>query len=190
MAQQIQQEVYEEITNEISIPMAGPAPVAPSSSASAARLLVSPVVFINCAAEKDEGEYSVEMRTPSNNVYFRNFTLSLFGVGEEGSTCQIPTSQLENQPRIYYHSTWVWAVVGDSLTLPCRAQGRNLVHTWYVDNIYVGNTNSNYQVLPNGDLIIRTVGMQPPTNVTCQVSTSDGTGPMDTVTTPIRIRSP
>ncbi|XP_063840025.1 uncharacterized protein LOC135088892 [Scylla paramamosain] len=188
--QQIQQEVYEEITNEVSLPLAAPAPVAPSGSSSGTRLRVSPVVFIDCAAEKDEGEYSLEMRTPSNNVYFRNFTVRLLGMREEGSTCNMQTSQLESLPRIYYHSSWVWAVAGDSLTLPCRAQGRNLMHTWYVDNTYVGNTNPNYQVLANGDLIIRTVGMHSPTNSRCQVSSSDGPGSMDAVTTTIRIRSP
>ncbi|KAG0715013.1 Glutathione S-transferase Mu 2 [Chionoecetes opilio] len=177
----IQQEVYEETTNVVGSP-----PVA-AQVTSATRLRLASVVFIDCADQEDEAEYSLEMRLPTNNVYSRNFTVRLLDMRQEGSTCNLEASQLEQLPRIYQHAPTAWATAGGSLTLPCRAQGRHLQHTWYVDNTYVGNTNPNHQVLPNGDLIIRAVGTQAPSSCRCEVSSTEAAGPMDAITTTVRL---
>lgn len=182
---QIQQEAYEETTNEVGTPLV-------AAATSGNRLRISSLVFIDCADVDDEAEYSLELRTPTYNVYFRNFTVRLIDteMGQAGSTCNFRASQLQERPRIYYYASVAWPRAGGSLTLPCRAQGRHLQHVWYVDNISVGNTNPNYQVLANGDLIIRTVGMHSPSSCRCEVSNTEVSVPRDSIITYIGDRIP
>ncbi|XP_050692043.1 uncharacterized protein LOC126983357 [Eriocheir sinensis] len=172
------QQMFEENTNEVAVSVE--AAMAPS-----ARLHVSSVVYIDCANEQDVADYTLEVTTPSNSVYMRNFTVALSGSRRrDGSTCGAAASRLESMPRIYQHAKEAWPRVGESLVLPCRAQGRRHQHTWYSGATSVTSTDLNYQKLDNGDLFIRTVGPDTPTAFVCQVS-SDAEQPQN----PDRIRT-
>ncbi|XP_071539454.1 uncharacterized protein [Panulirus ornatus] len=145
--------------------------VSPVSDSSSARLLISSTVYIDCADDQDAAEYSLEVRTPSNNVYFRNFTVFLTDMGQLARSCRFE-DHIPYLPRIYQHSSAALAEVGGALTLPCRAQGFYTLHSWHVNNTQISHTDTNHQVLANGDLVIRRVNQHGPVRYMCRVSST------------------
>ncbi|XP_071539455.1 uncharacterized protein [Panulirus ornatus] len=181
MSNELLLEAMEEETNMVGFDEASL--VSPVSDSSA-RLLSSSVVYIDCADDSDAAEYSLEVRTPSNNVYFRNFTVFLTEMGQQARSCYYDDC-ISYLPRIYQHSSAALVEVGGTLTLPCRFQGLSTLHSWHVNNTQISHNHSNYQVLANGDLVIRYVNQHGPVRYTCRVSSMRYPGVQDTVFTDV-----
>ncbi|KAK8736747.1 hypothetical protein OTU49_004630, partial [Cherax quadricarinatus] len=158
-------EVLEEETNMVEY--RGAPLVSPAAEGASARLLYVSLVYLDCADQHHVADYSIEVTTPSNAVYSRNFTVQLIGRGQNGRSCRFATV-INYLPRTYLYSPEARAELGATLTLPCRVQGLSTQQSWLINNSPLPLDNSNYQVLSNGDLLIWEVNQESYGRYTCR----------------------
>ncbi|XP_068246353.1 uncharacterized protein [Palaemon carinicauda] len=140
-----------------------------TSSLNSSRLVVSTMVYIDCAKHSDRGHYRLQLDIPNRSYnWHRNYTVSIVGwSGIPGVSCRYPGA-MSYVPRIYQYAKRAYVSVGESIVLPCGFIGLLTDVAWYVNNTRI-YSDQQYETMPGGDLLIRQTSMSEPTHYSCLV---------------------
>ncbi|XP_069937845.1 zwei Ig domain protein zig-3 [Cherax quadricarinatus] len=153
---------------------------------STAKVHLSSVVYIDCASFEDQGEYHLEVRSPSHQVYSRYFTVNLTENEDlPGRTCWISTESMRLIPRIYQYARQAIGEPGNDVLLPCRLRGHlnSMSTTWLFKDTQVTSRHAKYKVLASGDLLVRSLRPEDRGVYTCQAYSNKLPGFIDQVHT-------
>ncbi|XP_066942662.1 uncharacterized protein ImpL2 isoform X2 [Macrobrachium rosenbergii] len=160
----------EEITNDVEWNDLSSSPnLSPGST-----VYISTILYIDCASVDDKGEYMLSVETPNGRIQNRFFGLNVTAASRyhiPGGTCVYGRDIMEFIPRIYQYAKQVIAMRGSSVIVPCRALGRETTLVWSFQSRPI-ETSEKYQVLANGDLVIRDVTSKDHGVYSCRVTSN------------------
>ncbi|XP_064100256.1 protogenin-like [Macrobrachium nipponense] len=146
---------------------------------------ISTILYIDCASADDKGEYMLSVETPNGRIQNRFFGLNVTAATRyhmPGGTCAYGRNIMEYIPRIYQYAKQVVAFRGSNVVVPCRALGRETTLVWSFDRRSI-ETSEKYQVLANGDLVIRDVTSKDRGVYSCRVTSNIASNFYDAVYT-------
>ncbi|XP_066985067.1 uncharacterized protein [Macrobrachium rosenbergii] len=143
-------------------------PSSSSSSSSVSRVLISTMVYFDCAAISDAGLYRLQLDIPnSSNNWHRNYSVIIVDwSGVPGATCRYEDNEMAYFPRIYQYALSAQVPVGGSVILPCGYQGLLTDVAWYRNRTLILSDDTNHEMRPGGDLLIQQASASPTPSAT------------------------
>ncbi|XP_042213096.1 zwei Ig domain protein zig-4-like [Homarus americanus] len=153
-----------------------------------AKVHLSSVIYIDCASPDDQGRYQLDVRTPAGHLFTRYFTVQLLENVDRmlGHTCRLGKEVMSFVPRIYQFARQAVAQHGQTLVLPCRLHSHppTMTTTWLFQNTLLSTPRqTKYQVLANGDLLVRDLSPKDRGVYTCRAHNTDLPGIADQIHT-------
>ncbi|XP_066964442.1 uncharacterized protein [Macrobrachium rosenbergii] len=162
-----------------------------SSSSSVSRVLISTMVYFDCAAISDAGLYRLQLDIPSSsNNWHRNYSVIIVDwSGVPGATCRYEGNEMAYFPRIYQYALSAQVPAGGSVILPCGYQGLLTDVAWYRNRTLILSDDTNHEMRPGGDLLIQQASASPtPVRYACWVGSTAYASLTDVIYTDVYVQ--
>ncbi|XP_064077750.1 uncharacterized protein LOC135195436 [Macrobrachium nipponense] len=162
-----------------------------SSSSSVSRVLISTMIYFDCAAISDAGLYRLQLDIPnSSNNWHRNYSIIIVDwSGVPGVSCMYEDNEMAYLPRIYQYALSAQVPVGGSVILPCGYQGLLTDVAWYRNRTLILSDDINHEIRPGGDLLIQQASASPtPVRYACWVGSTAYASLTDVIYTDVYVQ--
>lgn len=146
-------------------------------------------LYLDCLSPEDVGKYTCVAETTTKRIS-QSTEMSIGGrySSEEHEKCIVEKSISSEAARIYLWTSHRLEVSGESVQLMCRAQGSPIpTVTWFTPRgKKIEHPTNKYELLSNGDLLIRNISWNDKGSYTCSAANDNGIDEITTFLYPTR----
>lgn len=149
-------------------------------------------LFLDCLSPEDAGEYTCVAETATQRIA-QSTQVTVVGKysSEEHERCIVKKSIRSETARIYQWTSHRVEISGASVQLMCRVEGQPQPSISWVTpkGKEIKHATDKYEVLSNGDLLVRNISWKDMGSYTCSAANENGVDEISTFLYPTRRRS-